>query len=113
MRCVQDKRFADIFNAWSDGETEFLSDSRAGLTYNAMEEAAKRDDSVRKRKEFYQYRITEEFYDYRDDPDALNNLIDKPEYYNFIEKFRKRMFKYMEQSRDGLIDEFHRRILSN
>jgi len=113
MRCVQDKRFAYIFNAWSDGETEFLSDSRAGLTYNAMEEAAKRDDSVRKRKEFYQYRITEEFYDYRDDPDALNNLIDKPEYYNFIEKFRKRMFKYMEQSRDGLIDEFHRRILSN
>jgi len=80
MRCVQNKRFAYIFNAWSDGETTFLNESTEGLTFKAMEKAAETDSYIRHRVDFFKYRVTEELYDYVTDPHAKNNLIEKQEY---------------------------------
>ena len=111
MRCVQNKRFAYIFNAWSDGERAFLNESTEGLTFKAMEAAAETDAYIRNRVDFFKYRVTEELYDYVNDPHAKNNLIGKQEYQEMLNRFRVRMYEYMKQSQDGLIDDFYRRII--
>lgn len=111
MRCVQNKRFAYIFNAWSDGKCTFLNESTEGLTFKAMERAAETDGYIRSRVEFFQHRVTEELYDYVNDPHAKNNLIDRAEYGELVNRLRRRMFAYMVQSQDGLQDDFYRRVI--
>ena len=110
MRCVQDKRFAYIFNGWSNGETVFINESTEGLTFKAMEEAGKTDEFIHHRAEFFKYRIVEELYDYKLDPHALNNLADKPEYRDMLDGLRKRMYDYMKQSKDAMIDDFYNKV---
>lgn len=111
MRCVQNKRFAYIFNAWSDGTKAFLNESTEGLTFKAMEAAAEHDPEIRHRVDFFKYRVTEELYDYVNDPDAKVNLIEQQEYQELLNTFRKRMYTYMKRSQDGLIDEFCRKVV--
>ncbi len=111
MRCVQNKRFAYIFNAWSDGERAFLNESTEGLTFKAMEAAAQTDEYIRHRVDFFKYRVTEELYDYVNDPHAKHNLIGQPEYRELLDRLRVRMYQYMKQSQDGLVDDFYRRII--
>ncbi len=111
MRCVQDKRYAYIFNGWSDGETVFINESTEGLTFKAMEKAGKTDAYIHHRAEFFKYRVTEELYDYLLDPHALNNLAGKPEYCDILRHMRRRMHEYMRESKDGLIDDFYQKIL--
>ncbi len=111
MRCVQNKRFAYIFNAWSDGTYEFKNDSRRGLTFDAMQEAAESDPFIRQRVEFYKYRCTEELYDYQNDPNALNNLAGDPAFADVLSDLRDRMLSYMKESHDTLIDYYYRRVI--
>ena len=109
MRCVQDKRFAYIFNDWSDGEKVFMNESLSGLTFNAMKAAAQDDEGIRERVEFFQYRVPEEFYDIENDPHALVNLIDSEEHQELIHHFRNRMKECLIASRDPLLDSFRRK----
>lgn len=111
MRCVQNKRFAYIFNAWSDGTCTFLNESTEGLTFKAMEAAAESDPYIRHRVDFFKYRVVEELYDYVNDPHAKNNLIEQAEYREMLDNFRVRMYHYMKQSQDGLIDDFYRKVI--
>lgn len=113
MRCVQDKRYAYIFNDWSDGETAFINESMEGLTFNAMEEAGKTNEKIHQRAEFFKYRVTEELYDYDLDPHALNNLAGKPEYRDILFHLRESMYQYMRESKDGLADSFYHKILKS
>lgn len=106
MRCVQDKRYAYIYNAWSDGETVFMNESMAGLTFDAMKEAAETDDHIAARVALYQYRVREELFDYQADPDALDNLIDSPLHRERAAAFRGKMRDYMEASQDELLPRF-------
>ena len=111
MRCVQDKRFAYIFNGWSDGKKVFINESTEGLTFKAMEEAGKTDAFIHHRAEFFKYRVTEELYDFKMDPHALNDLAEKPEYRDILQKMRERMYEYMKQSKDGMVDDFYRKVV--
>ncbi len=110
MRCVQDKRFAYIFNSWSDGNAVFLNESTEGLTFRAMEQAAETDEDISRRVNFFKYRVTEELYDYSLDPQALCNLAEYPEYQQLLIRMRQRMHEYMEASQDPLIDDFCRKV---
>lgn len=106
MRCVQNAQYGYIFNAWSDDETVFFNESKSGLTYNAMVEAAKGDSIIADRVKLFDYRVTEEFYDMKNDPNCLNNLIDNPEYKEQIDVFKDKMYGYMDRSNDPLMKEF-------
>lgn len=88
MRCVQNKKYGYILNKWSDGETVFKNESQGGLTFHAMVKVAEEDPAVAERVKLFQYRVPEEFYDLENDPNALDNLIDDPEYSGEIDKFR-------------------------
>lgn len=106
MRKVQDRRFAYIFNAWADGKTVFKNESQAGLTMKAMERAAEQDQSIAARVKLFLYRVPEELYDVQNDPDALHNLSDHPDYRDEIRKYRAMLLKEMESSGDPQLQAY-------
>lgn len=108
MRCIQSKQFGYIFNAWADGDTLYKNESKSGLTYKAMKAGAERDPALAKRVAFFDYRCREEFYDFSKDPDALNNLIDEPDFQEQIQDFRRRLLTFLEESEDPVLPDFQR-----
>ena len=106
MRCVQNSEFGYIYNFWSDGVQEIRGDATGGLTWKAMIKAAETDSLIAARVALYQYRVPEEFYDFKNDPDALHNLIDDPEYASQIEQFRSKMAEMMQQYEDPAYEAF-------
>jgi N-sulfoglucosamine sulfohydrolase len=109
IRCVQDHRFGYIFNPWSDGRRIFKNESQSGLTFNAMKAAAQKDNSVAARVKLFQYRVLEEFYDFKNDPDALHNLIDDPDYRKEIDRMRRDMLVFMRKTGDPALEAFKNR----
>ncbi|MDX9748135.1 MAG: sulfatase [Paludibacter sp.] len=110
MRCLQNKHFAYIFSPWAnDGDYQFTSETKVGLTYKAMKAASKMNPAIADRLRLFDFRVTEEFYDLSEDPDALVNLIDNPAYKNQIEQFRKSMEQKMTATNDHILDAFRNR----
>jgi N-sulfoglucosamine sulfohydrolase len=106
MRSVQTAKFGYIFNAWADGQTLFRNESQAGLTMNAMTEAARTNPQIAARVKHFLYRTPEEFYDYERDPDARHNLIDDPNYRDKIDEFRQRLLEHLKSTGDPQLKAF-------
>jgi N-sulfoglucosamine sulfohydrolase len=100
MRGVQTDKYGYIYNAWSDGKTEFKNESQSGLTFKAMDAAAKEDEGIAERVRHFQYRTPEELYDFENDPDALVNLIDQPEHEERKAGFRTTLMQWMRDNDD-------------
>ena len=110
MRCLQTVNFAYIFSPWAnEGEYQFMSESKAGLTYNAMKAESAINPDIAARIRLLDFRETEEFYDLKNDPDALVNLIDNPQYKMQIEQFREAMEQKMRQTDDHILSVFRHR----
>lgn len=109
MRCIQNEEFGYIYNFWSDGELEMTGDATGGLTWKAMNNAAKSDPEIAKRVALYRHRVREEFYYFKNDPDALNNLIDDPAYRNTIDQFRDLMSQMMVKYNDPAYEAYRDR----
>jgi len=110
MRCVQNDNFGYIYNFWSDGTTVMSGDATGGLTWKAMVAAGETDPEIARRVELYKHRVPEEFYNFRDDPDALNNLINNPDYAGEIVKFRKKMLQLMKNCKDPAYEAYKNRM---
>ncbi len=106
MRCVQTKQYGYLFNPWSNGTRQFKNNSMGGLTWPAMVKAAQDDPQIKKRTDFFLYRTVEEFYDFHKDPDALNNLINNPDYQKQVNEFRKTLRKWMVETEDPALEAF-------
>ena len=109
MRCVQNARFGYIFNPWSDGERAFRNESQSGRSWQAMEEAAANDPELAARNHLFTYRVLEEFYDFANDPNALNNLIDDPNYADEIQGLRNALETWMVETGDPALEAFRGR----
>ena len=108
MRCIREKRFAYIWNPWSDGK-QVHSAAAGGRTLPAMIRAAKSGNRpLAERVRLSQYRVREEFFDYQDDPYSLKNLIDNPKYKNEVDRLRSELAKAMRASSDPLLEQFQR-----
>jgi N-sulfoglucosamine sulfohydrolase len=103
MRVIQDRQFSYIFNPWSDQKYRLKNQGEIGLTWKAMVKAAKTDKEISKRAQFYKYRSLEEFYDYKSDPNALNNLIEHPDYEEKIEEKRAMLRQWMVEYEDPVL----------
>jgi N-sulfoglucosamine sulfohydrolase len=106
MRCMQDKRFGYIFNAWSDGKKSYSTEGMSGLSFKAMQEAAADSKPIAERVEMLVHRTPEEFYDFAADPSALHNLIAAPAFQEQIKKMRASMLEWMMQNDDPLLSQF-------
>ncbi|MBN1492238.1 MAG: sulfatase [Phycisphaerae bacterium] len=110
MRSIQTRRWVYIFSPWSDGTTVFKNESQSGLTFAAMQRAAKDDEAVASRVELFVHRVPQEFYDYESDPFAMHNLIDEPKHRSEIERLRARMLDVMKASDDPLLETFRKHV---
>ncbi len=112
MRSVQNGQFGYIFNAWSNGTKEFRSESQTGLSWKAMEEAGASDADLAARVELFSHRVPQELYDYDNDPHALNNLIDDPDYADELHALRVSLEEWMVQTRDPVRSKFRQHFSS-
>jgi N-sulfoglucosamine sulfohydrolase len=108
MRCVQNHRLGYIFTPWSDGKFVYRNNNE-GLTMQAMVEAAQTDPRVAERVRMFRYRVSEELYDLQNDPDCLNNLVDKPDRKNDLDHMRNELQAWMTRTRDPLLPAFENR----
>lgn len=106
MRCLQNGRFAYIFNAWSDGKTIFRNESQSGLSFAAMQQAGRSDARIAERVRFFLYRAPEELYDLQKDPCCLHNLIEDRSYRQPLLRLRAQLLAWMRQTADRLVSSF-------
>ena len=106
MRCIQNKQYGYIYNAWSDGQTVFKNESQSGLTMNAMKEAAATDPTIDARVQLFLYRVPEELYKFETDPDALHNLAGEAEYEEQLSSMRQELLAWMVRNKDSLEETF-------
>jgi N-sulfoglucosamine sulfohydrolase len=103
MRAVHTRRFSYIFNAWSDGTTRFHGECHGGLTFAAMQAAAKTNPALAARVRHIEYRTPEELYDVEKDPGCLNNLANHPEYAAVKRKMKEMLEEDMRRTQDPLL----------
>ena len=106
MRSVQQGDYGYIVNFWADGDFHFTGDALSGRTFKAMTQAAGSDQAIEDRVDLLRFRVKEEFYNFRNDPDALDNLIDDPDLLNEKQRLKKLLYAEMKRSGDPLSDVF-------
>jgi N-sulfoglucosamine sulfohydrolase len=109
MRGLLTKKYAYIFNSWSNGRNIFIDETQTGLSMAAMVRAGQDNLEIAKRSLFYLYRVPEEFYDIETDPNALHNLIDSQNHKEHTAQARKQLEREMEATHDPLLETFRRR----
>ena len=77
-----------------------------------MQTAAKSNPKIAGRVKLFQYRVVEEFYDFANDPDALHNLSEDPEYKKELDKMRKELLNWMKQTNDPALEALENRSSS-
>jgi len=105
MRGIQNKDYIYIYNAWSYSDAIYYNNNE-GITMQAMENAAVKDETIAERVNNFRKRPIEEFYDLRNDSDCINNLIDNEHYFEEIEKMKVALKDWMLTSGDPLFSVF-------
>jgi N-sulfoglucosamine sulfohydrolase len=109
MRAVQTKDWLYIFSPWSNG-TRVMSGATAGTkTCKQMRVLAKSNPEVAARVDLFDHRVPEEAFEVRYDPDALTNLIGKPESATQVATMEKAMEDWMVRTHDPLLEVFRKR----
>jgi N-sulfoglucosamine sulfohydrolase len=109
MRSIVTREFAYIFNPWSNGTRQMATATKGTATYRRMRELARSNPQVAARLDLFEHRVPEELYNYRVDPDALTNLIDKPEHRPELARLTQALESWMERTGDPLLEVFRQR----
>jgi len=105
MRCIQDKKFGYIFNAFSDGKFAYKNNNE-GLTFKAMQAKGETDPAVQARVDMFRHRVVEEFYDLKADPGCTKNLINSPGHAELVAAYQKHLRAWMVETGDHNIKAF-------
>jgi len=105
MRCIQNKQYGYIFNAFSDGTFQYKNNNE-GQTFKAMIEAGKTDPSIQARVDMFRLRTPQEFYDLQKDPGCTNNLMNSPGHQTQIKQFQTRLRAWMIKTNDHCLPAF-------
>ncbi len=108
MRAINDGIHLYIWNQWSNGTTTYRNESMSGLTFKAMQEAAKTDPDIAKRIQHLLYRTPQELYDIRTDPNCLHNLLENPtpQSTQIAESLATALKSQMQQTQDPQLPNF-------
>jgi N-sulfoglucosamine sulfohydrolase len=109
MRAVQTKDFVYIFSPWSNGKRVMSGATNGTSTCRQMRVLAKTNEQIAARIDLFDHRVPEEAYDVSYDPDALTNLIAKPEHATQIATLEKAMEDWMVKTKDPLLEVFRHR----
>lgn len=109
MRAVQTKDWLYVFSPWSNG-TRVMSGATAGTsTCRQMRVLASANAQIAARIDLFDHRVPEEAYEVRYDPDALTNLIAKPENAAQVATLEKALEDWMARTHDPLLEVFRKR----
>lgn len=106
VRAVHDSRYTLVFSPWSDGKLKLKVDGMLGLTFAAMEKAARGDTHMAQRVKQLTEGVLLAFYDLQADPGQHQNLIVEPEYQAMIEKMKQALLKEMKRTNDPQLKNF-------
>ncbi len=106
MRCVQDARFGYIWNAWSNGTTEYAAENMEGLSWAAIRDACQSDGRIAARAAFYLRRSPEELYDLVADPHCAHNLVRDEAFRGNLRDLRRRLAQWMQETGDPLATNY-------
>jgi N-sulfoglucosamine sulfohydrolase len=109
MRAVQTKDFVYIFSPWSNGTRVMSGATNGTSTCRQMRVLAKTNEQIAARIGLFDHRVPEEVYEVRYDPDALTNLIAKPENATQVADLEKAMEDWMVKTKDPLLEVFRHR----
>lgn len=109
MRAVQTKDWLYIFSPWSDGKRIMTGATNGTATCRQMRVLAKSDEQIAARIDLFDHRVPEEAYEVRYDPDALTNLIAKPENAPQVSLMEKALEAWMVRTNDPLLEVFRKR----
>jgi N-sulfoglucosamine sulfohydrolase len=109
MRAVQTKDWLYIFSPWSNGTRIMTGATNGTATCRQMRVLAKTDDQIAARIDLFDHRVPEEAYEVRYDPDALSNLIDKPDHATQVAELEKALQDWMIRTGDPLLEVFQKR----
>jgi N-sulfoglucosamine sulfohydrolase len=109
MRAVQTKDWLYIFSPWSNGTRIMTGATNGTATCRQMRVLAKTDDQIAARIDLFDRRVPEEAYEVRYDPDALSNLIDKPDHATQVAELEKALQDWMIRTGDPLLEVFQKR----
>ncbi len=108
MRCIQNKQFAYIFNAFSDGTFAYHNNNE-GQTMKAMVEAGRSDPAIQARVDMFRHRVPEELYDLQQDPGCTKNLIADPAHADVAQQLQHRLRQWMVETHDHCLSAFDAR----
>ncbi|MBI3466387.1 MAG: sulfatase-like hydrolase/transferase, partial [Planctomycetes bacterium] len=109
MRAIVTRDFSYIFNPWSNGSRVMSTATKGTVTYRRMQQLAQSDPQVAARLDLFDHRVPEELYNYAIDPDALTNLINKPEYRAQQDRLTKALEAWMVRTGDPMLEVFRGR----
>ncbi|WP_395740099.1 sulfatase [Prosthecobacter sp.] len=109
MRAVQTKDMVYIFSPWSDGRRVMSGATNGTATCRQMRVLAGTNEQIAARIDLFDHRVPEEAYDVSYDPDALTNLIAKPEHARQVAALEKAMEDWMVKTKDPLLEVFRHR----
>ena len=105
-RAVHDHRYMLMFSAWSDGILKLSVDGMSGLTFAAMEKAARQDSRIAQRIKQLTEGVPLSFFDLKTDPGQRSNLINDSTHKIMIEKMKNALLKEMKRTDDPQLDNF-------
>ena len=109
MRAVQTKDWLYIFSPWSNGTRVMSGATNGTSTARQMRVLAKTNEAIAARIDLFDHRVPEEAYEVRYDPDALTNLIAKPENAAQVATLEKALEDWMVKTNDPLLEVFRKR----
>lgn len=109
MRAVQTKDWLYIFSPWSNGQRVMTGATNGTATCRQMRVLARSNAQVAARVDLFDHRVPEEAYEVKYDPDALTNLIAKPENTAQVAQLEKALEDWMVRTNDPLLEVFRRR----
>lgn len=109
MRAVQTKDWLYIFSPWSNGKRIMTGATNGTATCRQMRVLAKNNEQIAGRIDLFDHCVPEEAYEVKYDPDALTNLIAKPENATQVTMLEKALEDWMARTGDPLLEVFRKR----
>ena len=109
MRAIMTRDFGYIFNPWSNGTRVMATATKGTVSYRRLQALARTDAAAAARLDLFDHRVPEELYRYASDPDALQNLLKRPEYQVELARHTRLLEEWMVRTKDPMLDVFRAR----